>query len=296
MKLYIFVLVGIFNTQTALAQFGNLIQNIQQRVDDAQKQIAPLKDALPPSVVNSVTNDKVTNTKNIRQEWLNNPYPDIPREVTDQDIQDVTLQSANKVFKYLNSPNIDKAYKKCQTKEQSRIGLRAQELQKASNSAKTQSDKNELIQQSQQIEAIKSKISPSTCFLRVVRRATIDLNLEFYSTQPKYGGPLANDEQFNVVQLFKVGRALENGELTNVFHDSMSKEIEIDFNEWIEKYLMEIAKANVNELKKQVPANDRKTREQLDAGAEIGVVRRVNLYNQAVNTIADWINSGLVKP
>jgi hypothetical protein len=56
------------------------------------------------------------------------------------------------------------------------------------------------------------------------------------------------------------------------------------------------AKKQVEELKKQVPANDRKTRGELDAGAEMGVARRVEYYNQVVNLIVGWLSNDLVKP
>ncbi len=233
---------------------------------------------------------------NVRQKWLDDPYPDIPKEVSDQDIQATSLASVNKIFVYLNSPVMAKAYKQCQTVEEARVGARGVELRKAADSAKTNSERSQLQEQATAIESLKKKIAPTTCLLRVVRRATLDLDLEYYLTQPKYGGPKQPDEQFSVVQLFKVGRALEKNELTNAFHTAMADEISINYNDWIEKYLTKVFKANVEEMKKQVPANDRKTREQLDAGAEMGVARRVEYYNQVVNVIVGWLSNDLVKP
>jgi hypothetical protein len=233
---------------------------------------------------------------NVRQKWLDDPYPDIPKEVSDQDIQATTVASVNKIFVYLNSPVMAKAYKQCQTVEEARVGARGVELRKAADSAKTNSERSQLQEQAAAIESLKKKIAPTTCLLRVVRRATLDLDLEYYLTQPKYGGPKQPDEQFSVVQVFKVARALEKNELTNAFHTAMADEISINYNDWIEKYLTKVAKANVEEMKKQVPANDRKTREQLDAGAEMGVARRVEYYNQVVNVIVGWLSNDVVKP
>lgn len=233
---------------------------------------------------------------NVRQKWLDDPYPDIPKEVSDQDIQATSLASVNKVFVYLNSPVMAKAYQQCQTVEEARVGARGVELRKAAESAKTNTERSQLQQQATAIESLKKKISPTTCLLRVVRRATLDLGLEYYLTQPKYGGPKQPDEQFSVVQVFKVARALEKNELTNAFHTAMADEISINYNDWIEKYLTKVFKANAEELKKQVPANDRKTREELDAGAEMGVARRVEYYNQVVNVIVGWLSNDLVKP
>ena len=243
-----------------------------------------------------ITSTSFAQKNDIRKKWLADPFPDIPTEVTDEDIQTVSINSQNKIFAYLNSPGMVKAYKVCQTAEESRIGARSNEIRKLSNAAKTNTEKTQLIDQAKSIDEIKAKISPSTCLLRVVRRATLDLNLEFYSQQPKYGGPLAPDEQWNVVQLFKVARALEKNELTSVFHTSMAEEISINFNDWIEKYLTKVFKANAEELKKQVNANDRKTREQFDAGAEMGVIRRVELYNKVIDITANKIISGELKP
>ena len=45
-----------------------------------------------------------------------------------------------------------------------------------------------------------------------------------------------------------------------------------------------------------MPANDRRTREQLDAGAEMGAARRVEFYNQAINVVVNMINSDVIKP
>lgn len=233
---------------------------------------------------------------NVRQKWLDDPYPDIPDEVSDQDIQATTVASVNKIFAYMNSPVMAKAYKQCQTVEEARIGARGVELRKAADAAKTNSERSQLQEQSAAIESLKKKISPSTCLLRVVRRATLDLGLEYYQTQPKYGGPKQPDEQFSVVQVFKVARALEKNELTNAFHTAMADEISINYNDWIEKYLTKVFKANAEELKKQVPANDRRTREQLDAGAEMGVARRVEYYNQIVNLVVGWLSNDVVKP
>ena len=233
---------------------------------------------------------------NVRQKWLDDPYPDIPKEVSDQDILATSLASVNKIFVYLNSPVMAKAYKQCQAVEEARVGARGVELRKAAESAKTNTERSQLQQQATAVESLKKKIAPTTCLLRVVRRATLDLGLEYYQTQPKYGGPKQPDEQFSVVQVFKVARALEKNELTNAFHTAMADEISINYNDWIEKYLTKVFKANVEELKKQVPANDRKTRGELDAGAEVGVARRVEYYNQVVNRIADWLSNDMVKP
>ena len=46
---------------------------------------------------------------NVRQKWLDDPYPDIPKEVSDQDILATSLASVNKIFVYLNSPVMAKA-------------------------------------------------------------------------------------------------------------------------------------------------------------------------------------------
>jgi len=317
---------ALMTTTATFAQFGGLLNNLKNKVEQAQKEIkqppsstqpavATEAPALPvgipglPAAAPAATTSPVAPALpggkpamasappagDIRQKWLSDPFPDIPREVTDQDIRDTTVASANKIFVYLNSPVIAKAYKQCQSAEETRIGSRGAELRQASNSAKSTTEKTQLLDQAKSIESIKAKIAPTTCLLRVVRRATLELNLEFFGTQPKYGMK-SPDEQFTVVQLFKVARALERNEFKSDFHSAMADEISINYNEWIDKYLVKVSKANAEEMKKQVSASDRKAREQFDAGAEMGVARRVEFYNQVVNTVAEWISSGALKP
>ncbi len=317
---------ALLTASTSFAQFGGMLGNIKNRVEQAQKPAAPAPDSAPaapgmpsmpampgmpavpgmpampgaaaPAIAAPAAAPAAMPAAGggVRQKWLSDPYPDIPNEVTDADIQATNVASMNKIFVYLNSPVMAKAYKQCQTVEEARIGARAAEMRQASNNAKTNAEKNQLLEQSKAIDGVKAKISPSTCLLRVIRRATLDLKLEYYGTQPKYGGPKSPDEQLNVVQVFRVARALEKNELTGAFHTAMAEEISINYNEWIDKYLVKVFKANAEELKKQVPANDRRTREQLDAGAEMGAARRVEFYNQAINLVVNMINSDLIKP
>lgn len=140
----------------------------------------------------------------VRTKWLNDPYPDIPNEVTDEDIAKMTSDSINKTFEFLKSPSMANVYKTCQEKEDARIGSKVAELKKAAGNATTTAERNTLQGQVAEIEKIKAKIAPTTCLLRTVRRATVELKLEYFGVQPKYGPQKANDEQFTVVQLFKV--------------------------------------------------------------------------------------------
>jgi len=295
MKNYIVAGILAFTTGASYAQFGGLLNNLKSQVDQILKQDSPPSSS-QSSVPQKLNNQLQAQNGSMRQKWLNDPFPDIPNEVTDDDIRSVGNISSNKIFVYLNSPMMIKAYKVCQSAEESRIGERASEMRKQSNLAKTNLEKTQLIEQAKSIDEIKSKISPTTCYLRVVRRATLDLGLDFYGTQPKYGGPLSPDEQWNVVQVFKVARALENNELTSAFHSAMAEEISLNYNDWIEKYLTKVFKENAEELKKLVNVNDRKSREQLDGGAEMGVARRVKFYNQAIDVIANQIVLGDLKP
>lgn len=292
---------ALMATTATFAQFGGLLNNLKNKVEQAQKEtkqspsstqpaVATEAPALPvgipglPAAAPALPGGKPAMASappagDIRQKWLSDPFPDIPREVTDQDIRDTTVASANKIFVYLNSPVIAKAYKQCQSAEETRIGSRGAELRQASNSAKSTTEKTQLLDQAKSIESIKAKIAPTTCLLRVVRRATLELNLEFFGTQPKYGMK-SPDEQFTVVQLFKVARALERNEFKSDFHSAMADEISINYNEWIDKYLVKVSKANAEEMKKQVSTSDRKAREQFDAGAEMGVARRVEFITR----------------
>jgi hypothetical protein len=327
-RLIIVAAATLMTTTTTFAQFGGLLNTIKNKVEQVQKETkqtpgstqpvaVPEAPALPGGILGLPAAAPAAATAaspvapafpggkpavasahpagDIRQKWLSDPFPDIPREVTDQDIRDTTFASVNKIFLYLNSPVIAKAYKQCQSAEEARIGARGAELRQASNAAKSNTEKTQLLDQAKSIESIKGKIAPTTCLLRVVRRATLELNLEFFGTQPKYGMK-SPDEQFTVVQLFKVARALEKNEFKSDFHSAMGDEISINYNEWIDKYLVKVSKANVEEMKKKVPASDRKAREQFDSGAEMGVARRVEFYNQVVNTVAEWISSGALKP
>ena len=327
-KISLVAAAALLTASSSFAQFGGLLNNLnnlKKQVEQAQGQAAPAPaipaptsapggitipgmPGMPGMPGGSAAQPVVTPERtmpaavqqaasgNVRQKWLDDPYPDIPKEVSDQDILAISLASIDKIFVYMNSPVMAKSYKQCQTVEEARIGARGVELRKAAESAKTNTERSQLQQQATAVESLKKKIAPTTCLLRVVRRATLDLGLEYYQTQPKYGGPKQPDEQFSVVQVFKVARALEKNELTNAFHTAMADEISINYNDWIEKYLTKVFKANVEELKKQVPANDRKTRGELDAGAEVGVARRVEYYNQVVNRIADWLSNDMVKP
>jgi len=266
-KIHLVTAAALLTASSGFAQFGGLLNNMMKQVEQAQGQAAPAPSmpaptaapggitmpAMPGGSAAEPAAPPKAAAGNVRQKWLDDPYPDIPKEVSDQDIQATSLASANKIFVYLNSPVMAKAYKQCQTVEEARVGARGVELRKAAESAKTNTERSQLQQQATDIDSLKKKIAPTTCLLRVVRRATLDLGLEYYLTQPKYGGPKQPDEQFSVVQLFKVARALEKNELTNAFHTAMADEISINYNDWIEKYLTKVFKANVEELKKQVP-------------------------------------------
>ena len=176
----------------------------------------------------------------VRDTWMNDPYPDVPNEVSDQDILQVTFTSINKIFAYLNSPAMAPAYKVCKEKEIAR--------------------------------GIPPKVAPSTCLLRTIRRATIDLNLGFYGQQaPKNLPQKANDEQANAVQYFKVAKALQANQLGAKFQSELTNELSMSYVDWGKQYIVQVYKPE--------EANSRR-----------------NFYGQVIQQYNEMLNRGLVQP
>lgn len=309
-RLFILLMSLGLASSHANAQLGGFLNSVKDQLNQVQKDLEQNQKTTPAGVnqnsqsssaPNANTSlpkpslkDQASSANGVRDKWLRDPYPDIPKEVSDEDIQRLSNASLQKIYIALASPQLNKGYSGCKEKEEARLNKTISQYKKNAADARTVSDRDAALKQANDIEKIKTSINSTTCLFRVVRRATLELGLENYGVQPKYGARLGPDEQFNVVQVYKVSKAFETKQFLDKFYSDMSTELNYNYEEWIERYLKKPSKDAVEELKKQT--NSSRDKAQMDAGYELGINRRLQFYNEVISSIVRMILSEQVKP
>jgi len=213
--------------------------------------------------------------QNIRQQWLDNPQPDIPPEVTDQDIVNVQTTGAKQIMAYLHSPKMEETLAKCKALEETRFANTAKAYREQANQQATNANKQQFLQTADAIDAAKNKMSPTTCFFRALRLGLLVLELPYYGSQRL----VSADESPHVVHFHRIGKAFENNEFSDAFDEALKEELSINYDEWLEKSLFEKMKENAEKLG-------------LGNAYESAYALKVQRYNGIVNSLATWFIGG----
>ncbi|CAM8344306.1 hypothetical protein MCEMOHM34_00747 [Candidatus Methylopumilus universalis] len=300
-KIILFV-VTLLNFTASHAGFADLkkkLDTLKSQVPIEQSQDQPANPAQDPAsqkadLAKPLNKIKDSSTSAERDDWMKNPYPDIPKSVSPEDIETVMFAAQNDIFKALNSPQLKSSYSICKSKELDRININIKAAAESAKNAKTNDERKSFLDIAEETEKIKVGASAATCNIRTVRRATLVLGIPYQGSQPTNSGlVIPADEGSHVAQIHQIAQGFNDKKFTDKFYSDLANELKYNHLVWMEEYILKPGQKTLDDLKKNMSKKDQA---QADAGFQMGIARKVQRYDNLIMSYSTLISAKKITP